>query len=234
LIENILLNFPAIKYIKVLKHPEEWYNYSEKIRNLFGFHKTPHPLIFLSNGRLIGSKDEFFNEIKKNFKTNLINDQGKLEIDPMIIKSLTLENIKLTNDEYLIRKNGSKLRDKIEKKMISLSFSDLLSEMNSRFNTLDRFYEREYIAEMNVYYKYDLKFASIESEYKEYPELLDEGVVEIEIERTTPLNTTEGNKEIDQKEEQADEENLQNSMVNLIPKSKNYFNFRKGNKIQIL
>jgi hypothetical protein len=79
-------NFPSFKYIKVLKHPDDWEAYSEDICNLFGFNRNAHPLIYYSYGNLIGGRDEFFSFIIKNYGL-------ELTIDNKLIYNLTQENI---------------------------------------------------------------------------------------------------------------------------------------------
>jgi hypothetical protein len=97
LADNIASKFPAFKYFKVLKHPDEWENYSEDICNLFGFSKNAHPLIFYSHGQFIGGKDEFYNFVGKNYGLNL-------KFDSKVIYNLTQENLKKVYNDYDIVK----------------------------------------------------------------------------------------------------------------------------------
>jgi hypothetical protein len=95
LADNLSKNFPAFKYIKVLKHPEEWETYAEDICNLFGFNRNAHPLIFYSYGNLIGGRDEFFSYITKNYGL-------ELALENKIVYNLTQENTMNVNREYEI------------------------------------------------------------------------------------------------------------------------------------
>jgi len=181
--ENLNAHFPTVRYVKVLKHTEEWDFYSEKVCNLFGFMKITHPLIFYSNGRFIGDKNDFIKLIKTNFKIDLITADNKLDIESSVIKNLTQENIKTTNFEYFTRINGSKIRDKIDKKIDELSGEDY-NNMTSltRFSTIDSHYITTDLGDMDVYYKYHEKYLPRNGEYDKLQDYILTGTVEIMVE----------------------------------------------------
>lgn len=91
-----------MRYVIVIKHPEEWDAYSEEISNLFGFTTNTHPLTFLSNGEFIGGRDQFFKKIKEDFKF-------EYEPDPKTVMDLTVENVKKLNEDYYVVINNKKI-----------------------------------------------------------------------------------------------------------------------------
>ena len=210
LAENLHANFPTIRYIKVVKHSEEWENYSERVCNLFGFLKNTHPLIFYSNGSFIGNKDDFFKLIKTNFQIGILNREGKLNVEPSVIKHLTQEHIKITNDEYFTRIRGSKIRNIIDKKLEEISREDINTISNiNRYNSLDTNYQIQFLGDLEVYSKYSEKFKSMEGEYIQYPDPLEKGSVEIEvsINNTNKLNSSHSMEHIKTENDELDEDN---------------------------
>jgi hypothetical protein len=95
--DNLQKQYQSIRYVIVIKHPEEWEEYSEEISNLFGFANNTHPLTFLSNGEFIGGKEQFFKKIKLDFKF-LWEPDNKTVVD------LTTENVRMSNEKYYIVK----------------------------------------------------------------------------------------------------------------------------------
>jgi len=95
--DNLQKQYQSIRYVIVIKHPEEWDAYSEEISNLFGFTTNTHPLTFLSNGEFIGGRDQFFKKIKLDFKF-------EYEPDVKTVMDLTLENVKKSNEDFFIVK----------------------------------------------------------------------------------------------------------------------------------
>lgn len=185
LAENLQAKFATVRFVKVLKHADEWDNYAEKLCNLYGFLKNTHPLIFYSNGSFIGTKEDFFKLVKSNFKIPLMNDDGKLILDYAVVKALTQEHIKITNEEYFTRIKGSKLRDKVDRKYEEISRMDFEShDILGRYNCLDSVYEQEFIGDLKVFYKYNNKFQPRDGEYQSHSDSLQTGTIEVEIPKT--------------------------------------------------
>jgi hypothetical protein len=192
--ENIQNSFPGVKYIKVLKHPEDWDKYSEELCNLYGFLRNTHPLIFKSNGKFIGNKDDFFKFIETNFNVSISN----MNLDFSIIRNLTQENIKKVNDEFSERQYGLKLIDRIDLLTSNLSLQDGENECFKRYNTSDTDYSEGFLNGMKIYYKYSSKYLPIDEvickfghpkckicksykEYSNYNEIMEQGHIEIEL-----------------------------------------------------
>ena len=164
--EELIKYYPSVKFVKVLKHPDEWNNYSEEICKLFGFEKNYHPLIYYSNGEMIGDKEAFFAFVKKNF---YLND---FEPNHLIIYNLTQENIKKVNNEYNTRIKGKVLREKVDYMVEKLEFND-------DYNTLNYDYELHYEQGMKIFYKYDEKFTP--KKYEIFLEPLEENSFEVDL-----------------------------------------------------
>ena len=189
---------PNSNYIKVLKHPIDWENYSDTVCNLLGFQKKYHPLIFYSNGKYIGGKEEYFKFVKNNFYLpSLFNKDGDVSINDEIVKKLTLEHINQVNKEFLNRKQGLTIRDKIEENLEKFSSSDFgNSEINGRYNTLDIPYSTDFLGDMKIYFKLNSRFCPLEEEFVTYGDPLEENLVTLETDgdkslvNTHPQNNT--------------------------------------------
>lgn len=165
LIQELHRCYPQINTFYVLKHPEEWNNYAEEVCKLFGFKKSSHPLVFLSNGTFIGGKDVLFSSIKRIFNI-------EYEADSQTIYNLTQENIKKVNQEYNMRKKGPALRDKIDSMAKILNFSE-------EYNTISYDYSVHYDLGLKMFYKYDLKYTP--ANYELYLNATDEITVEVDL-----------------------------------------------------
>jgi hypothetical protein len=210
LAENLQAKFPTVRFVKVLKHADEWDNYAEKLCNLYGFLKNTHPLIFYSNGSFIGVKEDFFKLVKSNFKIPLLNDDCKLLVDYTVVKALTQENIKITNEEYFTRIKGSKLRDKIEKKFDEITRTEFEAlDMLNRYNSLDSVYEEEYIGDLKIFYKYNNKFQPREGEYQPHSDSLQSGIIEVEILKSVQTRMSLNVEQIPIKKDSSNEEDAE-------------------------
>jgi hypothetical protein len=114
-----------------------------------------------------------------------MNDDGKLILDYAVVKALTQEHIKITNEEYFTRIKGSKLRDKVDRKYEEITRMDFEShDILGRYNCLDSVYEQEFIGDLKVFYKYNNKFQPRDGEYQSHPDSLQTGTIEVEIPKT--------------------------------------------------
>lgn len=188
-----------------MKHPEEWEQYSEDLCNLFGFKKNTHPLIFLSNGNFIGSNEDFFKWVEKNFNLSI---EQNFNFDVNLIKKLTQENIAFVNKEYETRINGLKIKEKIEQKVLQLDFEegDEGSYYFNRYNTLESDYEIDFMNGMKIFYKIHDKFLPLPGEYVDYGDPVVEGKVEIEIPKKSGESGIQENSMENQEEENENEE----------------------------
>jgi hypothetical protein len=169
---------------------------------------------------------------------SILNKEGEFLIDDEIVKNLTQEHITQVNKEYLIRKQGLTIRDKIDEKLVKFSSLDLRSSaVNDRYNTLDMRYSTDLLGDMKIFYKISEKFSPIEGEYLKCDDLLEENKFYIDTENEKSLisnneiisvesNVKKGNKnpkgsmvQYDENEDEEEEE--------IVPKSIDYlFKFK--------
>lgn len=172
--EELSKHYPTIKFIKVLKHPEDWNKYSEEVCRLFGFSKEYHPLIFFSNGLIIGDKDKFFSYVKNCF--NLVFNSDKLTI-----YNLTQENIKKVNLEYTNRVSGLELRQKIDTLAEKLDFE---YDYNTLYYDYDEFTDKG----IKHFYKYDKKFTP--KDYIVHLSAIDENKIVVDVNKDKIIEAT--------------------------------------------
>jgi len=76
-------NCPSVSVRSVIKHPEEWGDYCEKIMRDYGFTQKSAPMIFAIEGELIGAGDEFVEHVRERYNKVLgmtkENQKGRLE-----------------------------------------------------------------------------------------------------------------------------------------------------------
>ena len=140
--ENIANLYPSSRFTIVLKSPSEWENYCEDLCNLFGILKKSSPLILLSNGEVIGGRNEFFKLIHDTFKYDALIEEidasqkktYRLDIDSKKIMNLTKENLFIVENEYTRRTEGLFISDKIKQKLDDISVERVNSEF-SKFKT---------------------------------------------------------------------------------------------------
>jgi hypothetical protein len=146
------------------------------------------------------------------------------------VKNLTLENINQVNKEFLHRKQGLTIRDKIEEHLDKFSSSDFRnSEINNRYNTLDMPYSTDFLGDMKIFYKINKKFATRVEEFVEYGDPLEENKIVLESESDRSLinpkinyslknikndmRNTKSSLEYIDVEEEEEEESTQNSII---------------------
>lgn len=167
--EELKKSYPSLLFIVILKHSEEWVRYSEEVCKLYGFQNSTHPLIFFSNGQLIGDKEAFFEYVNLNFSIDYCPSKS-------VIYNLTQENILNVNKEYSTRIEGMSLIDNIYSKCKEVEFDNI-------YNALDYDYTIEYLLSFGimVYVKYDIKFIPLKDSYEVYLNPLDDNEVQVDM-----------------------------------------------------
>jgi hypothetical protein len=137
--EMLQMSAPSVTVHIVTKHPFDWSDFITKTCNGFGFYEVTSPIIFTSDGRLIGSKTKFKRYlmttygIKSDLKKSERNARAKMDLAEVKKQKELLAN----GPEFIDRVTGN-LEAVVER---------------GQFQVLDGFYEQVLDAGVEFYVK---------------------------------------------------------------------------------